>query len=250
MNNSLVSNLKQLNLLDSEIAVYLYLLENGSSTAAQISRKTSILRTNCYSILEKLRSKGLIEESKGARNNTFTPNNPTSILRMIEDKKEMATSALIPELTNLFKSQKNKPVIKFYDGKEQVKEIFIQMYDAEEILGFTSLKRLFEVFPNFFDKWQKEIKKRGIFLKDILSRDSYKETSAIADKALGPYVEQRFLSEKHETLTTDILIWNNNVALITIEEPIFGTVIHNKFIADTMRIQFDLIWKTLRAKEK
>jgi sugar-specific transcriptional regulator TrmB len=245
MNKALISNLKQLDLIDSEIKIYLFLLEQGLSPVSQISKKTGILRTNCYAILGRLEEKGLIDENRGEKKRKFSAKDPTAILRMIDTKKELANNNLLPELMNLFKSQKNKPVIKFYEGTEQLKEIFLQIYESKEVLGFTSTKKLFEFSPEFFKKLHKGMREREIFLRDIVSAESSKETSKEVKKRLGVYVEHKFLPTKYGALDTDIIIWNNKVSIMTLAEPIFGTVIDNKYIADTLRLQFNMIWDTL-----
>lgn len=109
----------------------------------------------------------------------------------------------IGTLQALYKKQKNKPIVKFYEG---VKELDNK---EKEILGFASTKRLFGVMKNYnWPKWQKELKRRGIFLRDIL-------------------------------------VWDDKVAIMILDIPVFGTVIENQNLADTYRIQFDLMWKSL-----
>jgi hypothetical protein len=44
-----------------------------------------------------------------------------------------------------------------------------------------------------------------------------------------------FLPGKYGENLTDILIWEDNIALIALEEPIFGTVITSSSLADTFR---------------
>ncbi len=39
---------------------------------------------------------------------------------------------------------------------------------------------------------------------------------------------------------------DDNVAIVSLEEPVFGTVIRNKAIAQTFRIVTDVIWQQLK----
>jgi hypothetical protein len=44
---------------------------------------------------------------------------------------------------------------------------------------------------------------------------------------------------------TDMLISDNNIALINLERPIFGTMISNKNLADSFKIIYDVMWVRL-----
>lgn len=245
INSSISNKLKSLGLNSSEVAIYLFLLENGVSTILGISKGTNILRTNCYGVIKNLQEKELIQSIKQSGVQKFTANNPHSFLKSIEKKRQLAEEDVIPELLNIYKSQKNKPVIKFYEGKEEVKEIFLQMYEAKEIFGFTSTKKLLPFYPKFFVEWRKELKRRGIFLKDILTDSSREAEAKQVKEELGVFFENRIIPAKYGDVSSDILIWNDNIALITLDEPIFGTVVHSPALVQTFKVMFSMMWSNL-----
>ena len=88
------------------------------------------------------------------------------------------------------------------------------------------------------------MKRRGIFLRDILSAAS-EEAAKQAYKGAHPYQDYKLLDEKYGDTPTDILVWDDKVAIMALDVPVFGTVIENKSLADTYRMQFDLMWKSL-----
>ena len=51
----------------------------------------------------------------------------------------------------------------------------------------------------------------------------------------------KILPEKYSDFPTDILVWNDNIALITLTEPIFGTVITNPTLAQTFKYIFEMV---------
>ena len=55
----------------------------------------------------------------------------------------------------------------------------------------------------------------------------------------------KYLPEKHGDIPTDLLIWNDSIAHITLEEPFFATVITNPLLARTMRTLFQTLWEEL-----
>src|SRR3989338_10227979 len=115
--------LKNIGLKGSEIKVYLYLLENGVSTPPQIAKSTKIARTNTYHIVRALEEKGLIEQHKKRKRFVYLPTDPAALLRTLERRREIVEQ-LLPDLRALHKIQKNKPSIRFFEGTEQIKEIF------------------------------------------------------------------------------------------------------------------------------
>ncbi len=248
MNSNITSQLKNLGFNTSEITVYVFLLENGSATTDHIAKKTKILRTNCYAVLGNLLKRGLIEKRETKSQALFVPHNPTTLVRMLEEQKETVSTELLPELLNLYKTAGNKPIIKFYEGIKQIEEVFIQMYEADEsILGFTSTKKLFAVASEkFFTQWRKQLKKRNIFLKDILTESSEAVEVNLSQAELGVFFDHRIIPASYGDVAVDILIWNDNVFLFTLEEPIFGTLIQNKYMADTFRMMHSIMWKALK----
>lgn len=236
--------LEELGLRESEIRVYLYLLKQGVSTPPQVAKGTGIARPNCYKVLQSLKEKGLIEEQKKDKRKAYLASDPIALVQTLERRKE-AMDKMLPDLRALYTTQKNKPEIRFYDGFEQVKQIYLQTLSAKEILGVASTEKLFDLSPKFFDKYRKEVKKRGIDFRDIVTYKSGEKSGPKAKKELRGFYELKLLPKRYEDIPTDILIWDDNVALIVIDKPVFGTVLTNKHMAQTFRILFDLSWQKL-----
>lgn len=238
------NELKEAGLHPSESTVYLYLLENGLSTPPQIAKATKIARTNCYHIFQSLKEKGLIEEQTKGKRKVYLANDPESIARSLERKKE-AINRLLPDLRALYTTQKNKPKIRFYDGLEQIKEIYRQTLSAKEVFGIGSTEQLSNLDPNFFSSYLKDLQTRGVVFHDLLSHASKEKSGPEMQSILKGLYELRYLPKEHHDFPTDILIWDNNVALITLEEPIFGTILTNPLLSKTFKIMFEVMWKSI-----
>jgi HTH-type transcriptional regulator, sugar sensing transcriptional regulator len=233
--------LKQLGLNNSEITVYLFLLQNGVSTPPAVSRGTRIARTNCYNILNRLKDQNLIKEQESGKRKSYLASDPESLVRTLELKKE-AIQQILPDLRALYTTQKNKPKIQYFEGKEQISQIYDMSLEAQKVVGIGSTKHLSTILPGEYTRYLKEIKRRGIVFYDILTSPSIEKGAPEMIKTLGGLYDVHYLESKYEDLPTDILIWNDSVALITLEEPIFGTVITNKLIAKSMMLVFDVMW--------
>lgn len=232
--------LKEISLTKSESKVYVYLLEEGISTPPQIARGTGIARTNCYNILVKLKNDGLIEEQEKGKRKAYIANDPEALLRTIQKKKEVV-ERLLPDLRALYTAQKNKPKIRFYDGFEQVKEIYWQATNTDILLALGSTKYIADKDPKFFRAFEQALKDKNVFLQDLITEPSEKVGIEETKNILKGMYDFRLLPRKYKDFPTDILVWNDNIGLITLTEPIFGTVITNPTLAQTFRYILEMV---------
>ena len=234
--------LKELNLTKSESRIYVYLLEQGLSTPPQIAKGTGIARTNCYNILAKLKDGGLIEEHQKGKRKAYIASDPEALLRSVQKKKE-TVERLLPDLRALYTVQKTKPKIKFYEGFEQVKEIYWQATNTQKLLALGSTKQLTDKDPKFFRAFEKALKDKNVVLQDLITAPSSKIGAQETKQLLKGLYDYKLLPVKYSDFPTDILVWENNIALITLTEPIFGTVISNPVLAQTFRYIFEMVWE-------
>jgi len=246
---NLINDLRAIGLTKSEAAVYLYVLENGVSTPPQIAKGTSILRTNCYHIVQNLEQKGLLRPQAGrGKRVVYLASDPQALFHSIEIKQE-AITRILPDLRGLYASQKNKPTIRFYDGLEQLKEVYWMSLDSKEIFAIGSPKTLHQLFPDFFQLYTQEIKKRNIVFHDIVTHPSKEKGIFYMGDVLKGLYEELSLPKKYGDLLTDILFWENHIALFTLHEPYFATVITSPLLAQTMKTLFRFMQDQLRGKE-
>lgn len=238
------TELKHLGLHVSEIKVYLYLLENGLSTPPQVAKGTSIARPNCYHVLRELDTKGLIQIQPTGKRKAYLARDPESIVTSLEKKREAATR-VVPELRELYTAQINKPKIRFFSGWEEVKEIYRQTLEAGKIIAIGGAQQQAEADQKFFDWYVRELDKRKIIFDDLLNSQSQEATAQRMKLVRGALHSIKYLQRQQKDLPTDILIWGDNIALIALRKPIFGTVITNRELAKTFRTFFGILWEHL-----
>ncbi|MFA6100149.1 MAG: helix-turn-helix domain-containing protein [Patescibacteria group bacterium] len=236
------SELDALGLSKSEITVFIFLLKNGLSTPVQIANGTGIQRPHCYGILDSLLAKGLVS-SQGIKNKrkAFLARDPQALLETMRAKQE-AVERILPDLRGLYAGHKNKPQIQFFDGAEEVKNVYRLSLQSEAILGIGSTERIRKAMPDFLEWYLKEVKKRGIVFKDILSGPSADVAIPLAKEIVKALYDAKTLSEKEGEASMDILVWNDSVGFVTFDEPIFGTVITSKPFASMFRMLFNALW--------
>jgi len=133
----LSDELKKIGLNKNEIKVYLSALELGEATTTRLSQKSKVKRTTVYLVTDSLKGKGLISSVKRAGRTLFFSEDPRKIVGQLEDKKE-AILRVMPELLSLTNLIDKKPVIRYFEGKEGIKEVFKEtlLYPSSELLGW------------------------------------------------------------------------------------------------------------------
>src|SRR3989338_11592767 len=117
--------LKQLGLSEGEIKVYFALLELESSTVGKIIEKAGVPDSKIYTIMEKLKEKGLA--SFVIKNNVkhFQASDPKNILRLLNEKekaiiaqKKEIEEKILPEIEKKRKLTEDKQEAVVYESME------------------------------------------------------------------------------------------------------------------------------------
>ncbi len=241
------NDLKSFGLSKNEVRVYLFLIERGVSSPSEIAAGTGIALTNSYHVIAKLKIDGLLLEQRVGKRKRYSAAEPEAMLRNFDLKRE-ALQRVLPDINLLYKNQRNKPLIRFFDGLKGLENVFTEVLEADEkLFGIASTAKLFEEMPSFFTPWRKRLKAKGIFLKDILTSDSASVAAVQTKKELGVFYEYKILPASYGNMATDILIWNNRVALMTLEKPLFATVIEDPHLAKTFRLMWNATWASAQS---
>jgi len=240
---NLIKQLREIGLKQNESEVYLFLLQNGISTPPVIAKGTNIARTNCYNVLNALKDKDVVDEQLKGKRKAYIARTPESLKLNLERKIE-SLERLVPDLEAIHMTQKNKPIFRFYDGWEEVKEMYKLSLGAKKIYGLGSTEKLEALDKDFLEDYTKKCEKNGINFQDLLTADSTTSASNIKN-IHGEMHQIKFLPEEYSKNITDMLIWEDNIALISLEEPIFGTLITSKPLAGTLRSILQLTWNKI-----
>lgn len=253
VNKNLVKKLAKSGFSENEAKVYVALLELGGAYPSRIADYAGMKRTTAYNTLLKLSIQGIVNEIEKRNKQFYQPEKPQKVLRYVKGKERRAQESVeqiktsLPVLEGLYGSSESRPKVTYHEGVEEVKEVFQQMYEADVIYGLADTKQLFEVMSDeFFTQWREQLRKKKIQLKDIVTASSVETPTETVEAELRDLFSRRVLPEKYKNIGTDILSWDDKVALISLGHPVTGTVIHNQDIALTFRIMHEIIWKTLQ----
>jgi len=235
-----------LGLTEEEAKVYLAILELGGSFVSAIARRGGVNRSTCYHTLDNLTKKGLVSSYKKGNVLCFNAEEPKRFLHMAEERMQKAKS-LIPQLEAMTGTLGYKPKIRFYEGIEGIKNIFEDVLGNKgEVLGYTNLKGLGELFPDYFRQYCLKKVKLGIKTRYIAPAlaEGVDMIDQFYPKKYDPnLLEILMVNPKEFNFQNEIAIYGNKVAIFSLNpDELIGLILESKAFAESMKSFFDLAW--------
>ncbi len=250
------NELKNLGLTDKEIDIYLAGLKLGPTTAQHLADASGVKRPTVYFIIDRLKKRGLINQSFLKRKKFFAMAPPEKLVRFIEEekiklkKKEQGINKIIADLEVMASKSEFASDIKIYEGYDATMEALIELGKTKSpTYSFYSS----HYFPlEDYDKIKKTIAefnkvKRMAKSKLYVITDQVPMTSKFFPSADEEIREFRSLP-KNIMLPAMVDISEDTVALSSVRDGYSCIVIKNKTIADTLRIIHNIVWQSLEKK--
>lgn len=241
----MLHELKKAGLSDKEAKVYVALLELGKASVQDIAKKSGVNRATTYLMIESLQARGLAYRAQVGKRTHFAANSPEKLLHVLDEKRKRIEDdaeeikELLPELRALYADSPEKPKIRFYEGKEGIKEILNDMLES-------GAKEIQEIYTSDYvrtvlkDEEKGEIVRRrvekGIRVRGIHTRSEGPHTE------LPPLSELHYISGDRFPILSDILIYGDRVALFALQGKQIGLIIESPALAKTFGTIFELAW--------
>lgn len=231
--------LVDMGLTQSQAKTYLELVKAGSLTPPQLAKRTGESRTAAYMALGKLTEIGLAEEVPGAKKQTYVAASPSALQRFLAKRREELAALEsnfrdeLPTMLDYYYTYRGKPGVRFYEGKEGLKEIYKDHLRTREyvyVLQTPADAEFGDVLYNYLDK-----------------RAALNITSELMGPALPSTVQWARENDKRLKRTTmwfppkcytapvEICIYGNKVSMISFGDEAVGTIIESPQIAHAMR---------------
>lgn len=234
--------LSHLGFSETESSVYLALLELGSGSNTQVSRKAGLNRITTFEILKRLSTKGIVSGFKMKGVLYFGALNPQILIKQQRESLGVLEKGLAELIQN--KADYKRPKITTYSTKEGLKQIYEEsLLSKGDILTFTNSKEVKEYFGNdYVDNYVKHRVKKGIKVRGFAPSGEVGEQ----DKVEGVEVlrEARLIPEGHK-INNEIMIFDDKVALLSTKDEM-GIIIKNQSIAESLRTVWEMLWEKSR----
>lgn len=242
--------LEQLGLDRYEIRVYLAALQLGTASVQKVAQKAVIKRTTAYGILEKLAQRGFVSFAIKNNRRLCVAENPSRISALLEEKsqaieqeKEKARE-LIPYLKSIHNITPEKPLIRFYEGRPGLIEIFESSLGCKnkETLVMSPVREVLEVLGD-------------PYIRSYLSRRVKRKIKNRTVRVKSQEVEDRFYQRHKEHLREmryapswfdfkpTVIIFDDKVAVLSSKKEKFGFIVQSQEFADFQRRFFEFLWK-------
>lgn len=238
---SLAQILTALGYTEKESHVYLMTLELGMAPISVIARRAKMRRSTTYEILKKLSEKGVAEffVKKNTRYYSVIPP------KLLHEKHEFSLKKFtesLPQFTALSHDIVHRPRIHFYEGKEDLKRLYLDVQSAKsEILNYFLPEKVFQYFS---EEWFREAALGGRVRKKIRARVIMPDTP-LSRSLLRTSTEDlrtaRIIQGANSLLKNEIFIYDQKMSVFSFDED-FAFMIESKDVVESQRVIFELAW--------
>ena len=245
-NEQLIEILEEIGLSENEAQVYLTSLSLGPTTILRIAKSSGVRRTTVYSIIETLKSKGLVYIKPIGLKQLYVAEHPDRLENIIDNKKR-SLSKLLPEFTALYNLKGGESTVKYYEGLGAVKNIYETILDpmkpGDDYLVISDLEKFFvktdkDYFEGFLEKRIKSKVKARLIATDSERSRHMKQFSKNMNH------EVRILPPGTQ-LSVDTMIVPHKVTIFNLDEPISAVSLENSAMIQMHKELFEIIWRSL-----
>ncbi len=245
----MIEKLQKFGLSEKEARVCAALFEIPGSVVTDVAKRASINRSTTYVLLESLGKRGLvsISERRGVR--VYSPVSPDRLVEMAETElsksKELLdlSRELASSIKKMLTSEPSRSKVKVYESAEGIKIISENKLNAKEgVRSYAAIKELRDVFPRFFQGFEKRQSAQGKAIKQLApdtaeTREFLRESGKVS-ATIGLIPDSGF--------TSGLDVFDNKVTFISPEENT-ALVIESKQFAHAVKALFDLASTKARA---
>ncbi|MFZ2886196.1 MAG: helix-turn-helix domain-containing protein [Minisyncoccia bacterium] len=251
MESTFRSQLEETGLTKDQAALYDTLLRSGPLTARKATTASGVGRTLGYVVLDQLMTLGLVSKTEGKGSVTlFSPLHPNALQGRIESSKKQAQRSAValqealPGLASAFNLSVGRPGIRFFEGKEGLKEVLNDsLLSKTEIRAYVDNESIRQYIPDLNASYVKSRARLGIKRLNIAT-DTQENRFAI-EGFLPKLTEWRLVPWEASPINTIVQMYDGKISYFTLgTEHLIGIIITDPHIYEFHRRQFDYLWNS------
>ena len=232
--------LKSIGLDEKETGTYMAVLELGTGSVYSIAKKAELKRPSVYRILDQLKQKGLVATVPRIKKQLYSAESPEQILSELQRKANVMKNSL-PSFLAFYNTNKEKPQVQLFEGKEAVRQIYQKIYNGSEVWFFGSIREVTSFYPEEFKIFLQKVKSGALKARDLFVASE--EDKGFAKKTEQyPNYEIRFLTDTSQKFITDCAIYGDTIAFFSFRPQTFVVTISSKEISGTFKLLYENAW--------
>ncbi|MEI6478269.1 MAG: helix-turn-helix domain-containing protein [bacterium] len=236
--------IKNLGLTDKEAAVYMAILELGTSTIQPIATQSGIKRTSIYYFIDHLVELGLVEQAK-IRNRKHYSALPPENMVSLQKQRLSELEEMLPEFKSFYNVSASKPRISYYEGTTQLQNILLEELKCKEVWYIWPTKLAVDMVggPEFMQKLFRQLVDKKIKVKVIRFHDQEVHFPGSIGGGVEKIREIRY-AKPGMTFPLAIGIYDSGkVGFLSSKKEGFGIMIESRELYDAMCLLFNIFWE-------
>ena len=246
--------LQELDFSPSLSRCYIKLLGEGASTPANLSVILKESRTNTYKLLDELVRREVARRIKVKNKFQYEATSPVQLITLAREKKDAAVlhekhlQQQLPNLLKQYYKHHEQPGIRFFQGKNGIREIFAEQIRIGKPIQFFKTRADIEFFGfQFMHEVRGMAPKAGIPRK-AFTPDGPEVPVNIVQTDAQALLTRTWYEPEDYTAPVEWSVFGDKVSVISFGEEAIGMIIDSPQIAESLRQMFSLLDEGLRRR--
>jgi len=240
-------------LSDKEAKIYLALLQVEKDSVVDLAKKTKIKRPTVYTILDSLNKKGLVSQIEQDKKVRYVAESPERLHSFLERKemnlkelKAQFDKEIIPQIKSLQRETGEKPIVKYFSGKEGVVSIIDDVFDYKPDGSPVYILYSKDLVDELFKSEETDKYKKARITNKVKAKVIYNWSKG--EKPSDELAERVRVDEKKYPFSADITVYKNKVRISILGKQLSGIYIESKDLAETLKSLFNLAFDNIKNK--
>jgi len=152
-------------------------------------------------------------------------------------------SAALPDLRSVFNRAPHKPKVRYFEGKEGIKQIYEQALKSKAYDNIYNQDLVVPVYGDYIFEFGEQVVAKGIKAREIVVTAAHPLPQH--RHFHKPLQEVRYLPPSAK-VSTDLLIFENKVALVSYAGDLHAVIIESQGIVETQATMFEFMWNAAK----
>lgn len=233
---------------------YIALLDVESVSPSVFAKHINESRPNTYKLLDELVERGLAKRFDVGRKLHYQAESPAHLLTLARERKdaiiaeEAQLKTAVPNLLKQYHATHEQPGVRFYQGKEGIKEIYLEQIDEAKPIQFMKTRADIEFFGFQFMHEIRMLAPKAKIHRHAFTPDAPEVPIDVTESDKMHLLERTWYLQEDYTAPVEWSVFGNKVSVISFGKEAIGMVIESAQIAESLRQIFGLLDEGLKRR--